>query len=111
MTGSEYQSLAMRTRNTNLSSLDSLINGVMGLCGESGECADMAKKMLFQGADFDFEHFAKELGDVLWYIALCCETLDLSLDDIMQKNIDKLKARYPEGFDPQRSQHREAEDV
>ena len=49
MTGNEYQALAMRTRNKQLSPDDSLANGVMGLCGESGECADMVKKLFFQG--------------------------------------------------------------
>ena len=47
----------------------------------------------------------------MWYIALCCETLELHLDDVMQQNIDKLRARYPDGFDPYRSQHRAEGDV
>lgn len=111
MTGNEYQALAMRTRNMQLSPDDSLANGVMGLCGESGECADMVKKLFFQGRELDVLHFEKELGDVLWYIALCCESLGLRLDDVMQRNIDKLSARYPEGFDPYKSQHRAAGDV
>lgn len=111
MTGKEYQALAMRTRNLELDESDALANGVMGLCGEAGECADMVKKVFFQGRSFDVEHFAKELGDVLWYIALCCETLGLSMDDVMQKNIDKLSARYPEGFDPSKSQNRAEGDV
>lgn len=111
MTGNEYQALAMRTRNKSLSQADSLVNGVMGLCGESGECADMVKKLFFQGRELDVSHFAKELGDVLWYIALCCESLGLQLDDVMQQNVDKLSARYPDGFDPYRSQHRAEGDV
>ena len=111
MTGNEYQALAMRTRNKSLSPDDSLANGVMGLCGESGECADMVKKLFFQGRELDVPHFAKELGDVLWYIALCCEVLGLELDDVMQQNVDKLSARYPDGFDSYRSQHRAEGDV
>ena len=111
MTGNEYQALAMRTRNKSLSPDDSLANGVMGLCGESGECADLVKKTFFQGRELDVPHFAKELGDVLWYIALCCESLGLQLDDVMQQNVDKLSARYPNGFDPYRSQHRAEGDV
>ena len=111
MTGNEYQALAMRTRNMSLSPDDSLANGVMGLCGESGECADMVKTLFFQGRALDVPHFAKELGDVLWYIALCCESLGLQLDDVMQQNVDKLSARYPDGFDPYRSQHRAEGDV
>lgn len=111
MTGNEYQALAMRTRNNSLSPDDSLANGVMGLCGESGECADMVKKLFFQGRELDVSHFTKELGDVLWYIALCCESLGLHLNDVMQENVDKLSARYPNGFDPYRSQHRAEGDV
>lgn len=102
MTGNEYQALAMRTRNMSLSQADSLVNGIMGLCGESGECADMVKKLFFQGRELDDVHFAKELGDVL-----CCEALGLKLDDVMQQNVDKLSARYPDGFD----QHRAEGDV
>lgn len=111
MTGNEYQVLAMRTKNMKLSPDDSLANGVMGLCGESGECADMVKKLFFQGRELDVPHFEKELGDVLWYIALCCDALGLKMDDVMRMNIEKLKARYPDGFDPQRSQHRAEGDV
>ena len=111
MTGNEYQVLAMRTRNTSLSDPSSLANGIMGLCGESGECADMVKKAFYQGRMLDVQHLAKELGDVMWYIALCCETLGLKMDDVMLMNIEKLKARYPDGFDPQRSQHRVEGDV
>lgn len=111
MTGNEYQALAMRTSNKSLSPDDSLANGVMGLCGESGECADMVKKLFFQGRELDVSHFSKELGDVLWYIALCCESLGLQMDDVMQQNVDKLSARYPDGFDSYRSQHRAEGDV
>lgn len=111
MTGNEYQALAMRTRNEKLSPDDSLANGVMGLCGEAGECADLVKKCFFQGHTLDTEHFAKELGDVLWYIALCCEALGLQMEDVMQQNVDKLVSRYPVGFDPSKSQHRVAGDV
>lgn len=111
MTGNEYQALAMRTRNKSLSPDDSLTNGVLGLSGESGECADLVKKCWYQGQVFDLEHFAKELGDVLWYVALCCESLDLKMEDVMAGNIEKLRVRYPDGFDPHRSQHRAEGDV
>lgn len=111
MTGNEYQALAMRTRNMKLFLDDSLCNGVMGLCGEAGECVDMVKKYFYQVHELDVEHFMKELGDVMWYVALCCEALGRKLDDVMQGNIDKLRARYPEGFDSERSQHRAAGDV
>lgn len=106
MTINEYQKLAMTTLNPNLSEKDVLINGVMGLCGESGEAIDIVKKWLAQGHGLDKEKLAKELGDICWYLAETATALDLSLEDIMAANIEKLKKRYPEGFDADRSIHR-----
>lgn len=53
----------------------------------------------------------KELGDVMWYVAMICHAMGFDLDDVMQTNIDKLKARYPGGFDTYRANHRERGDV
>ena len=106
MTPNEYQNLAMPTLNPELTPRDVLINGVMGLCGESGEAIDIVKKHLHQGHPLDREALIKELGDIAWYLAEAATALDLSLDEILQANIDKLKKRYPEGFDSQRSQNR-----
>lgn len=103
MTINEYQTLAMRTLNPSLSKKDVLINGVMGLCGESGEAIDIVKKHLAQGHDLDHEKLIKELGDVAWYLAETAYALDVPLEEVMQRNIDKLKARYPEGFDAAKS--------
>lgn len=102
----EYQALAMTTLNPELSKKDVLINSVMGLCGESGEAIDIVKKWLAQGHALDKEHLMKELGDIAWYLAEAATALDLSLDDVLQANIDKLKKRYPDGFDSQKSQVR-----
>lgn len=107
MTVNEYQRLAMTTLNPALDKKDVLINGVMGLCGESGEAIDIVKKWLAQGHELDKEKLAKELGDIAWYLAETATALDLSLEDVFEANIEKLKKRYPEGFDPQRSIHRE----
>ena len=106
MTINEYQKLAMTTLNPELSQKDVLINGVMGLCGESGEAIDIVKKWLAQGHDLDREKLAKELGDICWYLAETATALELSLEDIMAANIEKLKRRYPEGFDSGRSINR-----
>ena len=106
MTINEYQKLAMTTLNPALSQKDVLINGVMGLCGESGEAIDIVKKWLAQGHDLDRDKLAKELGDICWYLAETATALDLSLEDIMAANIEKLKRRYPEGFDIARSVNR-----
>ena len=106
MTVNEYQKLAMTTLNPALEKKDVLINGVMGLCGESGEAIDIVKKWLAQGHELDREKLAKELGDIAWYLAETATALDLKLEDIFEANIEKLKKRYPEGFDSQRSIHR-----
>ena len=107
MTIHDYQKLAMTTLNPTLSKKDVLINGVMGLCGESGEAIDIVKKHLHQGHDLDNEKLIKELGDIAWYLAEVAYALDVKLDDVFQQNIDKLKARYPMGFDTERSINRE----
>lgn len=99
----EYQELAMTTLNPELSKKDVLINSVMGLCGESGEAIDIEKKWMAQGHELDKEHLAKELGDIAWYLAETATALDIPLENILQSNIDKLKKRYPEGFETQRS--------
>ncbi|MBQ6480833.1 MAG: nucleoside triphosphate pyrophosphohydrolase family protein [Anaerolineaceae bacterium] len=107
MTINEYQQLAMRTLNPQLSEKDVLINGVMGLCGESGEVIDLVKKHLAQGHPLDKEKIAKELGDVAWYLAETAYAIGYPLEEILQMNIDKLKIRYPDGFDPEKSMNRE----
>lgn len=107
MTINEYQQLAMRTLNPALSKKDVLINGVMGLCGESGEAIDIVKKHLAQGHALDRDALIKELGDAAWYLAETAYALDVTLEEVLQGNIDKLKARYPDGFDASRSLERE----
>lgn len=99
----EYQELAMTTLNPNLSKKDVLINSVMGLCGESGEAIDIVKKWLAQGHELDKEHLAKELGDIAWYLAEAATALDMKLEDILKANIEKLKKRYPNGFETKKS--------
>ena len=90
---------------------DVLINGVMGLCGEAGEAIDIVKKHLAQGHALDREGLIKELGDVAWYLAETATALGIDLDEVLERNIDKLKKRYPEGFSAEKSQHRQAGDV
>ena len=103
MTINEYQKLAMTTLNPALSEKDVLIKGVMGLCGESGEAIDIVKKHLAQGHELDREHLIKELGDIAWYLAEVAYVLGVPLEEVLQRNIDKLRQRYPEGFDTERS--------
>jgi NTP pyrophosphatase (non-canonical NTP hydrolase) len=106
MTGNAYQKLAMTTLNPDLSKKDMLINAVMGLCGESGEAIDIVKKHLHQGHELDKEKLQKELGDIAWYLAEAAYALDIPLDEILEGNIAKLKERYPQGFDTEKSIHR-----
>lgn len=106
MTINEYQKLAMTTLNKELSRKDILINGVMGLCGESGEAIDIVKKHLAQGHELDKEYLIKELGDVAWYLAETAYALDVELEDVLVQNIEKLKKRYPEGFQKEQSINR-----
>ena len=103
----EYQKLAMTTRNKEMTEKDILVNSVMGLSGESGEVIDLVKKHLFHNHELDKDKLKLELGDVLWYLAEAAEALGISLEDIAISNIDKLKRRYPEGFDFEKSINRE----
>ena len=98
MTINEYQDLALRTLNPELNKKDVLINGVMGLCGESGEAIDIVKKWLAHGHDLDREKLAGELGDIAWYLAETAYALEIPLEQILKGNLQKLQARYPEGF-------------
>ena len=106
LTANEYQKKAMTTLNPALSKQDVLLNGVMGLCGEAGECIDLVKKHLHQGHPLDSEKLAKELGDVAWYLAETAWALDIALEDVLRGNLDKLKKRYPQGFDAEKSMNR-----
>ena len=109
MTINEYQRLAQRTASTGVPS-SKIENGILGLCGETGEIADVYKKYLYQGHELDREHMAEELGDVCWYVAEMASGLGLPLEEIMAQNIEKLRKRYPDGFDAERSVHREDAD-
>lgn len=107
MTGNEYQKAALRTANMDYSEYGMIMNGALGLCGEAGEVADLIKKSTFQGHNLDTEHIAEELGDVAWYLAITASAIGKNLDEIFSANVDKLRRRYPEGFDADRSVHRE----
>ena len=113
MTINEYQKTAMRTASGVCAATPEnlLLNGVMGLNGEAGECIDMVKKHLFQGHELNKDKLVKELGDVSWYLAISAEALGVSLEEVMQRNVDKLMERYPDGFDPEKSIHRKPGDV
>ena len=104
MNANEYQHKAMRTATHKCYDL---ANAALGLTGEAGEVADIIKKHLYQGHDLYPSEVIEELGDVLWYVALMADYFNVTLGFVMQQNITKLKARYPEGFDPVKSVNRE----
>lgn len=110
MTGNEYQKLAARTINPNLFPEDLEEHALKGMMSELGELCGIYQKE-YQGHKFDHEHAMKEIGDLLWFIAEYCTAYDWDLEDVMQKNIDKLRARYPEGFDEEKSLHRKEGDI
>lgn len=101
----EFQKLTTRTLPKG-SQFNRLSNYAMGLSGESGEVTDELKKVIYHGHDLDVEKIEKELGDVMHYVSGLASMLDLSLEDIAKKNIEKLKTRYPNGFNKEDSINR-----
>ena len=106
-----YQMEAMRTCSFQYGEQDKMMrHAVFGLCSESGEVAGILQKV-FQGHEFDKEHFKKELGDFLWMIAEACTSVGATLSEIASMNIQKLRERYPDGFDPEKSRNRKKGDI
>lgn len=124
MTPNEYQELAMRTNDGNASSrlrqaqvdnieydVGGIFNACLGLSGEVGEFNDMIKKWVFHEKELDIEHLRKECGDILWYVAMVCQSFNWGMEEIMRMNIKKLKSRYPDGFDANLANNRKENDV
>lgn len=111
MTGTEYQRLAMRTCSIPYDKpMQRLDHAVLGLNSEAGEVAGLLQKS-YQGHSYDIDHMAKELGDCMWMIAEACEALGFDMDYVMALNIEKLRKRYPNGFDVEHSLHRKEGDI
>ena len=110
MTFKEYQELASRTVPTQIP-IEQACHALHGMVGEIGELHSIYQKRYQGHNDIDTAHLKKELGDLLWFVAEYCTGYGWSLDEIAKLNIDKLKARYPEGFDSERSQHRAEGDI
>lgn len=102
----EYQRLALRTAGHREDTEKVLTYAALGLTGESGEVAEMIKKAFYHAHPLDKDKLSKELGDVLWYLAVMAHGLDIPLEQIARENIDKLRQRYPEGFSGERSLNR-----
>jgi len=91
-----------------------LLTAALGICAEGGEFTEVVKKCLFQGKPMDEHtvyHLKRELGDVMWYISQACIALDTSMEDVIYMNIEKLEARYPDGFESFRSENRSEGDI
>lgn len=110
MTANEYQKLASRTMRKDLNNDETEYHALHGMVGEIGEIHSLYQKF-YQGHIFETEHMKKELGDLIWFIAEYCTAMEWKLEDIMRMNIDKLKARYPEGFETDKSLNRKEGDV
>jgi len=111
MKANDYQELASRTLidapDIPLSDRETMIVwNAIGLAGEAGEVVDHIKKGIFHRHGLNLEQLEKELGDVLWYVAALCTKLDINIEDVMKKNIDKLIARYPNGYSSEDSINR-----
>ena len=99
----------------NGANIERLLTAGVGMNTEAGEFLEIIKKMLFQGKPWNNEtntHLIKELGDIMWYVAQACIALEVSFDEVIQTNMDKLMKRYPEGFfDAYYSENREEGDI
>ena len=95
--------------------INRLATSAVGISAEGGEFMEIVKKMVFQGKPWNAdnrEHLIIELGDVLWYVAQACMALEVSFDDVVATNVEKLKKRYPGGeFDIYYSENRKPNDL
>ena len=95
--------------------VERLLTAALGICAEGGEFTEVVKKIVFQGKPVNKEnifHMKRELGDICWYIAQACMALDTTFDEIIEMNVDKLKARYPGGeFNVHKSENRAEGDL
>lgn len=106
MTLNEYQRHALRSAPQDYDDPKATLVYALGLTGESGEVADIVKKWHGQGHTLDRDKIVKELGDILWYIACMADTMGWTLSEVAEANVQKLLARYPNGFSTEDSVNR-----
>ena len=106
MLANDFQLQCFRTWNRSQNERDAMFNAALGLTGEAGEVADLLKKILCHGHDMNRTKLAKEIGDVCYYAAILAHYAGFELSDVLQMNVDKLKARYPDGFSSEASKNR-----
>ena len=102
----EYTEKMKRTAGSLELNNENLCWGAMGISGEAGDVTDYLTKVVFHCHELNKEKLAEELGDVLWYLACTAELIGYDLENIAEMNIEKLKKRYPEGWDVERSKNR-----
>ncbi|MBO0791703.1 MAG: nucleoside triphosphate pyrophosphohydrolase family protein [Ktedonobacteraceae bacterium] len=102
----DYQQRAARTLATT-DPVETMKLTLIGMQGELGEISEPLKKFLYSGHELDIDHIEQEVGDLLWYLANLCNSLGIEMQHAMQRNMEKLKQRYPEGFSSQKSIHRD----
>ncbi len=85
---------------TRMNKEEPLLNACLGLSGEVGEFVELVKKNRFHGKPFEISLAVKELGDIAFYLAMACESLDINFSEVVEENIKKLQARYPTGWVP-----------
>ena len=105
----EYQALARRTQNLGLTARERLMHSLHGLASEVGEIHSIYQKS-YQGHEIKIDDVIDETGDLLWFASELCDVLRVPMDDVARRNIEKLRARYPDGFDVERSLHRDSEE-
>ena len=105
----------LRELDANGTNTTQLLTAALGLTAESGEFTEVVKKIIFQGKPYNEEnvfHMKRELGDICWYLAQACMALNTTFDEVIEMNVDKLKARYPGGeFDVHKSENRKEGDL
>jgi len=112
----DYQSFieSLKLLDSQGSNINRLTTAAVGISAEGGEFMEIVKKMVFQGKPWNAdnrEHLIIELGDVLWYVAQACMALEVSFDDVVAGNVEKLKKRYPGGeFNVYHSENRKEGD-
>jgi NTP pyrophosphatase (non-canonical NTP hydrolase) len=116
MKPSEYITKALRTESTlrvlivdddGNPDVSRVLHAAMGLCTESGELLDALKKNMFYGKELDIVNLQEEVGDLFWYIAMLCDALGVTFEEVWEQNIAKLRARYPEKFTEHHAENRD----
>ena len=114
----DYAAFLTRTNTLELENdcnVTQLLTAALGLSAEAGEFTEVVKKIVFQGKPYNEEnifHMKREMGDIMWYLAQACMALDTTFDEVIEMNVEKLKARYPGGeFDVHKSENRKEGDL